>query len=340
MTQAGYAESLATKHRPKGLKDYIGNENATKLIEGFVKNKSVPSLILIAGPTGAGKTTLAYIIAKLINEASSFEESGAKEVHCNVDSGVQYARDLVASARFLPAGRNFNVYIMDEFHQLTQQASDVFLKEFETSSKNVWIILTNEPHKLLATIRGRAKIINLEYPDEHDANRILSRICKREKFLIPTKRYRPIFKAIFQASGGDPRSMISALGSFVDIHGKTPKSFSGAQIDKLFAHKSQLDIGFPLVEYILNGNAKAIASNIKGFTYRMDMKFLGYLCSDLLKISESEIATGRTSRGHRLLKVVEKLALAGSKITNTPVIISGPLIYASILQCALYMKKN
>ncbi len=62
------ASQWAEKYRPQSLNDVVGQDATVSMIRGFIRRKQVPSTILISGPTGLGKTTLAFIIAYAINE--------------------------------------------------------------------------------------------------------------------------------------------------------------------------------------------------------------------------------------------------------------------------------
>lgn len=336
---ADKANALAIDYRPTRLKHFYGNETATSIVRGMLESKRIPRAILFCGPTGSGKTTLARIVATAINEAPSFAKSGTKEANCGSEGGVNDARGWLEEARFLPA-RNFQIFLLDEAQGLTKPAVDALLKQLESEkSRAVWLLCSNEPDRLIATLRGRCKIINLKYPDEDAAIRLLTRACNGEDFLQPTDKYEREFKLFYRMSGGDPRVMLSGLSNFVDAFGKKPKpgSVPKDRIIELFRAPSSLQIDFPLVDYILKGKPRAIVERVRGFIWRMDMKFTADLLKDLtLAMERAVVENGKEAE--LIVKVCEKIAVAATKITGAPVMISAPLIYNAIVQSAMYMR--
>ena len=331
--------TLAITYRPTKLKHFYGNETTVSIIKGMLENRRIPRAILFCGPTGSGKTTLARIVATAINEAETFRKSGTKYANCGSEGGVNDARGWLEEARFLPA-LNFQIFLLDEAQGLTKPAVDALLNQLESeNSRAVWLLCSNEPDRLIATLKGRCKILTVRYPDEDAALRLMGRACDGEGYLQPIEKYERELKLFYRMSGGDPRVMLSGLSSFVDAFGKKPKpgSVDKSRIMELFQAPSSLQIDFPLVDYILTGKVQGIVSRIRGFIWRMDIKFTADLLKDLTTAMEKAVME-KSKDAVDIAKVCEKIGTAATKITGAPVMISAPLIYGAIIQSAMYMR--
>src|ERR1700712_5351759 len=109
---------LAEKLRPKTLADYAGQTEILKVLKPFIENpKLLPNLILW-GPPGCGKTTLARILA---------EHSGANFINLNaVETGAKEIRELGERAHFRKVqGHGQTLIFIDEIHRLNRAQQDV-----------------------------------------------------------------------------------------------------------------------------------------------------------------------------------------------------------------------
>ncbi len=107
-------ETWARKYRPRSLDSVIGQKHAIAEIKGMIKRKSVPSTLLITGPTGTGKTTLSRIIAYTINELKYGVSTGdINEYNIGNTGGVDYVREIINLASYKPSS-NFRVFVLDE----------------------------------------------------------------------------------------------------------------------------------------------------------------------------------------------------------------------------------
>lgn len=193
---------LVNKYRPKKFKDFYGNTEEIKKIYNLLKKEKCPPCILISGPFGCGKTSLARLIAMALN-CLSF---GDGDVCCVCDGclgilqncsdffeidgatyrGIDAIRHLKILAQLRPMSLRNRVFLIDEAHQLTEEASSALLKILEEPPNGVFFILvTIEKMKIKDTVRSRAFHIDLKPPTPTVLRDFLRDICIKENLTMP-----------------------------------------------------------------------------------------------------------------------------------------------------------
>ena len=161
-------QSLYRKYRPQRFAELVGQEHVTTALRNAVREGRVGHAYLFSGPRGTGKTTTARILAKALNCL----DLGADGEPCGVcencvavangtfldlveldaasNSGVDDARDLSQSIALRSALGGKKVYILDEVHMLTPQASNTLLKTLEEPPDHVvFVLATTNPERVL-----------------------------------------------------------------------------------------------------------------------------------------------------------------------------------------------
>ena len=154
------------KYRPKTLKDYIGNEKLKKSVSKALESDRKPQVILLSGPAGTGKTTMARLLAKEYLCENRDKEKGAcntcyscqamnefietghsdiltnlKEVDVTDSNKKQDIEDLLEDASMPSFDGNWKIYILDECHMMTSSAQNRLLKTLEEPPEHVLMIL-------------------------------------------------------------------------------------------------------------------------------------------------------------------------------------------------------
>ena len=163
------------KWRPSRFSDLAGQEHVTNTLRQAIMQNRVSHSYLFCGPRGTGKTTTARVLAKAVNCANPQQGDPCNECHLcisindgrNMDiieldaasnRGIDEIRDIRDRVHFMPAESARKVYIIDEAHMLTAQASNAFLKTLEEPPQHViFILCTTEAHNILPTIISRCQ---------------------------------------------------------------------------------------------------------------------------------------------------------------------------------------
>lgn len=207
---------LAERMRPVNLKAFVGQKELLNLrgpLRKLIKKDRIPSLILW-GPPGCGKTTLARIIANL---------SQARFINLTaVLTKVSEVKKIIEEARQL---REFNqektILFLDEIHRFNKAQQDTLLSGVEDGSIILIGATTENPSFYVnSPLLSRAQVIKLEGLNENDIERILNLALRDKKRGLGKFKLRINKEAInyiAMISGGDARVALNILEKAADI---------------------------------------------------------------------------------------------------------------------------
>jgi replication factor C small subunit len=150
------------KYRPDTIDGYVfRDENQKKQVMTWIKEKSIPHLLLSGSP-GVGKTTLARI---LLNEIG-IEEFDVKQINASRTNGVEEVRDLITGfVSMMPFGP-FKVVLLDEADYLTHNAQAALRGVMEEYHETARFILTcNLPNRIMPAIHSRCQSFHVDKVD-------------------------------------------------------------------------------------------------------------------------------------------------------------------------------
>lgn len=196
--------SLTDKYRPKSIDELYGNAVLKKTIKSAIENNDIPHAILLSGPFGSGKTTIARILTKELN-CSEFDY---KEIDIADFTGVDLVREVRRKMNTAPMQGKVKVYVFDEGHKMSEAAQQATLKMLEEPPKHCYfMICTTDPQKLLPTIRSRCINYIVQTLSEKQIFKLISGIAEKEDIDLPKK----VALQISRDSLGHPRNAIKIL---------------------------------------------------------------------------------------------------------------------------------
>jgi len=216
---------IARKWRPQTFADVVGQRHVTQTLENAIATNRVAHAYIFSGVRGVGKTTTARILAKAMNcakgptatpchECDSCREitSGSSldvlEIDAASNRGIDQIRELREMVRYAATGGHYKIVILDEAHQLTDEASNALLKTLEEPpDKVIFILATTQPEDLEDTIKSRAQLFQFRSLTFAEISAALERIVKAEK-----QRIEPGAIAVLaRAAEGSLRDSLSLL---------------------------------------------------------------------------------------------------------------------------------
>src|SRR3954453_22597232 len=216
---------IARKYRPQSFADVVNQEHVKNTLENAIAQHRVAHGYIFSGQRGTGKTTIARIMARCLNcvqgptatpcgECASCREITAGgtvdviEIDAASNRGINEMRELRENVRYRPVRDGFKVFIVDEAHQITNEAFNALLKTIEEPPAwVVFILCTTESHKIPATIASRCQHFSFRSVDFNDLIDRMREICVQEGIEADDEA---LF-VIAQSGEGSVRDSLSAL---------------------------------------------------------------------------------------------------------------------------------
>lgn len=254
--------ALYRKYRPVDFDSVYGQEEIVTVLKNAIISGKISHAYLFCGPRGTGKTTIAKIIARLVNCDNLIDgnpcgkcynclnylnSNDIVEIDAASNNGVDEIRELRDKINLVPSNAKYKVYIIDEVHMLTTQAFNALLKTLEEPPSHViFILATTEPHKIPLTIASRCQKFRFSKIDDEKIVARLSEICKLENISIDNDS---LFE-IARLSDGGMRDAINFLDQLVAY------SSDDINIDDVYKVNGSVSYAelFNLLTYIINND--------------------------------------------------------------------------------------
>jgi replication factor C small subunit len=171
-------ELWVEKYRPKTVDGYVWrDENQRKQVESWIRDKSIPHLLL-SGSAGIGKTTLAKM---LVNELK-IEEYDVLEINASRQRGIDTIRDTITNfVSMIPFGP-FKVVLLDEADYLTPEAQATMrgvMEEYHSTAR--FILTCNYPNRIIPALHSRCQGFHVEKTDMEEFVKRMETILNKEQ---------------------------------------------------------------------------------------------------------------------------------------------------------------
>jgi DNA polymerase-3 subunit gamma/tau len=216
---------IARKYRPQSFDDVLNQEHIKTTLRNAIAQNRIAHGYIFSGQRGTGKTTTARIVARCLNciqgptdkpcgvcpsciEIAAGSSVDVIEIDAASNRGINEMRELRENVRYRPARDRYKIFIIDEAHQITNEAFNALLKTIEEPPEwAVFILCTTESHKIPATIASRCQHFSFRSVDFNDLIARMREICAAEGIEADDEA----LAVIAQAGEGSVRDSLSAL---------------------------------------------------------------------------------------------------------------------------------
>jgi DNA polymerase-3 subunit gamma/tau len=169
------SQTLYRKWRSQTFDEMVGQEPIVETLKNELKSGNLSHAYLFTGPRGTGKTTTARLLAKTVNcehprdgepcnecqqcrEITLGTSLNVIEIDAASNRGIDNIRELRERIMVPPANGKYKVYVLDEAHMLTPEASNALLKTLEEPPDYaIFVLATTDVHKMLPTVISRCQ---------------------------------------------------------------------------------------------------------------------------------------------------------------------------------------
>ena len=252
--------ALYRKYRPTKLDEVIGQPQVTDILAAMARTGNFAHAFLFTGQRGTGKTTVARILAHLINGLDYNDNINSSdidiiEIDAASNNSVDDIRNLRDSINLAPMKSKYKVYIIDEFHMLSKAAFNALLKTIEEPPEHaIFILATTELQKVPATILSRVQRYHFRPLAPELLAKHLRTIADKEHIDIDDQALLLVAKC----GGGSVRDSITILDQLSSSNSKITKS----TVEEVLGMISSEQIG-GLVQKIADHDSKGIITDIQ-----------------------------------------------------------------------------
>ena len=199
---------LATRMRPRTFDEMVGQRKVVDVLRQLTRSGNLPSIILW-GPPGSGKTTLAFLLAT---------ETSARMVAMSaVTAGVADLRKVVAEARVHRRAGIRTVLFIDEIHRFNKAQQDAILPHVEDGTVTLIGATTENPSfEVISPLLSRSRVFRLEQLDREELKGVVDRGLKEVNASIDSDA----MDALLEIARGDARVALNGLEAAAALAGE------------------------------------------------------------------------------------------------------------------------
>lgn len=194
--------ALTRKYRPHSFEDIVSQEHVSNTLLNAIKQNRISHSYMFCGPRGVGKTTMARVLARTINNVDESVDGehlnqtlNIVEIDAASNNKVDDVHQLRENVRIPPQNGRYKIFIIDEVHMLSKQAFNALLKTLEEPPEHaIFIFATTEPHKVLPTILSRVQRFDFKRISVDEIVLRLKNISQKESITIDDESLHVIAK--------------------------------------------------------------------------------------------------------------------------------------------------
>jgi len=314
-------QSLYRKYRSQTFGDLVGQEAASRALQGAIISARVAHAYLFSGSRGTGKTSAARLLAKALNCTGRVRDSAEPcnkcqscvemtagsaldliEIDAASNRGIDEIRDLREKVNLAPALGPFKIYIIDEAHMLTEPAFNALLKTLEEPPPHVvFILCTTDAQKIPLTVIGRCQQFVFRRHSEEQITSRLTHIAKAENVQVDAEA----MQLIARTAQGSMRDAVGLMDQLVPL-ASGPISLESARALLGIADPRLLD---SLLDDVLAGRAaEALAELSRVYAAGAELR---QVVRGLMEGCRDRLVAALTKRDHpiarRLSSVLDAL---------------------------------
>jgi DNA polymerase-3 subunit gamma/tau len=302
-------EVLARRWRPQTFDDVVGQSHVTVTLANALRSERLSHAILLAGPRGVGKTSIARILARSLNcdegptekpcgrcppcvEIANSTSLDVQEIDAASHTGVDNVRELRDSIRYAAAPGKHRIFIIDEVHMLSTPAFNALLKTLEEPPpRSLFIFATTDPQKIPITVLSRVQRFDLKRLGGSELLSRLRQIVASEAIEIPES----VLRAIIREVDGSLRDALTLLDRLVSGFGSSISEEAAGAVLDLVDRRILLDVLDPVLE---RDPANALSALRRALEKGHVVACIVGDPGELVQLAEEEIAEVR-ERAHK-----------------------------------------
>lgn len=261
------------RYRPKRLEDLIGCTSTATALASMLDKGTVPHAILLSGPSGTGKTT----IARILKDRLGCHDFDYQEINSANFRGIDTIREIQRQMYNSPGAGPCRVYLMDEVHMLSKDAQNAALKMLEDTPSHVYFILaTTDPNKLIPAIRTRCSDMPVRALTHKELEGLIHDVSKKENIRLDES----IVDELAAAAAGSARTVLVLLEKIVQL---APDQQLSAIAEKQAEENQSIDLCRILIKGAKWRTVADILKNLTAEPEEVRYAILGYARQVLLK---------------------------------------------------------